>query len=134
MKLIEWNEEVYGVNVKEFDAHHRQLVDMINILHEKMIEGKGREIIPSIIEKLKSYISYHFQAEEQSMQQHLYPDFEKHKNEHDKFVKHIEEFNKKLAEGDYKVSVKTYSFLKDWLLKHILNSDKKLGDFLIKLK
>lgn len=134
MAFIDWNDAVYSINVKEFDDHHKKLVTMINDLHEKMIQGRGKEIILPVVEELKKYTIYHFNTEEQCMQKKLYPDFTKHKNEHDKFTANVNEFNKKLVEGDFKVTVQTYSFLKDWLLNHILNSDKKFGTYVVGLQ
>lgn len=131
MALIEWNAVKYSVKINEFDAHHQKLIQLINQLHDGMLQAKGRQIIAPIIEELHRYTIYHFSAEEKMMQQYLYPDYTRHKKMHDSFVAQINDLKQKLAEGDYKVSVETYSFLKDWLVQHIMKSDQQYTTYFV---
>lgn len=131
MAIIEWNPAKYSVKINEFDAHHQKLINLINQLHDGLLQAKGRQIIAPIIEELHKYTIYHFIAEEKMMMQHLYPDYNGHKKLHDAFIAEIAELKQKLMDGDYKVSVETYSFLKDWLVNHILKSDQQYTTYFL---
>ena len=53
MALFGWRDE-YSVNIKEIDDQHKQLVAMINELHEAMLEKRAKEILGSLLNKLVS--------------------------------------------------------------------------------
>lgn len=129
MALIEWNEK-YSVHIKEFDDHHRKLVQLINELHEAMRTGSGKEVLEKIINELVDYTSFHFSAEEKYLQKYEFPHFSRHKNEHVNFVAKVGEFQRNYSAGKVLLTMDINSFLKDWLLNHIMISDKEYSPFL----
>lgn len=129
MALIEWNEK-YSVNIKEFDDHHRKLVMLINELHEAMMKGSGKDVLEKIIKELAEYTSFHFSAEEKYFQKFNFPTYRQHKKEHDNFVAKVGEFQNNYSTGKVLLTMDINSFLKDWLLNHILKSDKDYSSFL----
>lgn len=128
MALISW-EEKYSVNVKEIDEQHKKLVKLVNDLHEAMSVGKGKAIMATVLQSLIDYTATHFAAEEKYMTKFNYPAYPQHKSEHDKFVKQVLDFQKGFAKGDLVLTLDVMKFLKDWLLNHILGTDKKFGPF-----
>lgn len=66
MSIFIWNDR-FTVRVEEFDNHHKKLMDLANLLHSKMMMGKGREVLEPILGELKEYTKYHFAAEEMKM-------------------------------------------------------------------
>ncbi len=42
MPIIQWN-QVFSVNIKQIDAQHMKLVELVNLLHDSMKEGKGKK-------------------------------------------------------------------------------------------
>ncbi|MGI6102630.1 MAG: hypothetical protein ACOYET_09155 [Bacillota bacterium] len=42
MALIQWSDEL-SVGVRELDAQHQRLIQMINELNEAMLQGKARK-------------------------------------------------------------------------------------------
>lgn len=129
MALIEWKEN-YSVKIKEFDEHHRRLIQLINELHEAMMGGRGKEVLKKIINELVNYTSFHFSAEEKYLRKYQFSSFDKHKKEHDNFVAKVVEFQKNYTAGKVLLTMDINSFLKDWLLNHILKSDKEYSTFL----
>ena len=91
MAILTWNDS-YSVNVKEIDQQHKKLFDMLNSLLEAMKEGKGKEIVGTIIKDMQSYTVIHFGTEERYMQKFEYPDYPKHKSEHEKFISKLSSF------------------------------------------
>ncbi len=129
MVLIKWSEK-YSVNIKKVDEQHKKLIEMINNLHGAMLHGKSHEILGNIIDGLIDYTKTHFKTEEELMKNYGYPGYLSHKLQHDKFVRKVSEFQRKFEEGELTLSMEIMNFLKDWLLNHILGTDKKFGPFL----
>ena len=129
MALITWSDNL-SVNIKEIDAEHKKLIDMINELHSAMGSGKGREAMGTILTGLVDYTKTHFAYEEKLFQQHAYPGYLAHKGQHDALTKQVVEVMTKFKSGQSVVTVEVMNFLKDWLSNHIQTTDKKYGPFL----
>jgi hemerythrin len=128
MALITWNDS-FSVNVKLFDEQHRKLIEMLNDLHDAMKVGKGKEALEKVLKGLIQYTSMHFSNEEKLMKQYNYPEFEKHKKEHNQLVLQVLDVQKKHQEGNAILSQDVMNFLKNWLRNHIQGEDKNYGPF-----
>lgn len=124
MELIEWTNK-YSVRITEIDNQHKGLVILINELFELMSQGKAKAKMNEIFDHLTDYTKKHFKDEETMLVKHAYKHFDEHKEEHKKFIDQLDKLKSDLVNGDVTVSLKTLNFLKDWLLNHILISDKK---------
>lgn len=127
--LIPWKDE-YCIGLTEIDKQHKQLVDVLNKLFDAMSVGKGTEILESILDDLTNYTVKHFATEERFMVVYAYPGVSSHRTEHQQLVDEVKNFKKNYASGNTKISVEIANYLKEWLLKHILGSDKQLGSYL----
>jgi len=128
MAIVEWNESL-SVGVREIDAQHQGLLGLINELHEAMKEGKSRDILASLVSRLKDYARAHFSTEEKYLRQTAFPGFEEHRVQHDKFIEKILDFELELAEG--KTSpLEVARFLMDWYVRHIKGTDRKYAGHL----
>lgn len=128
MALIQWSEAL-SVSVSEFDAQHKRLIGMINELNDAMLQGKGKEVLSTVIAGLVEYAKTHFAAEEKRFAELKYPHAESHKKQHDDFTRKVDEFRREFEEGRLGVSVKVLQFLSDWLQNHIRVVDKQYGPF-----
>ena len=128
-QLINWQDQ-YSVKIKEIDNQHSKLVGLINQLHNAMREAKGKEIVGSIINELISYTKYHFTAEEKLMKDNNYPNFLRHKTEHDNLTSKVIEFQTNFNSGKAPLSMELMQFLKDWLVNHIVKVDKEYSGYL----
>lgn len=124
MDLINWSEK-YSVKIEQIDLQHQKMVEIINDLHDAMKHGKSKEILSELIERLVSYTNIHFATEEQYFQDFGYPDSAAHEKEHMEFVEELVKFKDKYNDGQLTLSIEIMQFLKEWLLKHILGTDKK---------
>lgn len=129
MSVFAWKAE-YSVGIGEIDDQHKQLVAMVNDIHEAMAEGKGRDILGEILTKLITYTKQHFASEEALMEKHGFPDFPAHKVSHAKMTKRVLELQKEFEQSDVKHSIEVARFLQQWLNKHILETDKQYSSFL----
>ncbi|MDM7202652.1 MAG: bacteriohemerythrin, partial [Thermodesulfobacteriaceae bacterium] len=127
--LMEWSDKLI-TGVKEADEQHKKLVQLINELYDVMKQGKGKEILDKVLNELVNYAKYHFNTEETLMTKYGYPELKIHKAEHESFIKKVNEFMEKKAKGEVTLTMEVMTFLKEWLVKHIMGTDKKYGPFL----
>ena len=132
MKIIIWN-DIYSVGIKEIDSQHKQLVNMINSLYKDMNSDKPPQELSNVLNSLTDYTIKHFSTEEELMMKYDYADFNEHKDEHTQLVNDIKKFRADYVAGKVSLSMDIAKYLKDWLMNHIMETDKKLGEFLNKL-
>ena len=129
MALITWNDS-YSVKVKQMDEQHKKLVEMINQLHDAMKVGQGKQVVGEVLGSLVSYTKTHFASEELLMKTHGFTGFEEHKKAHTSLVGQVGDIRKKFMDGNAPLTQDVMTFLKEWLVKHIQQSDQKYGQYL----
>lgn len=129
MAYIDW-EEKYSVGIADFDVQHKKLVAIINDLHEAMKVGKGSSIIGEILKEMIKYTQTHFSFEESVLEKHSYPKVFYQKKEHAYYVEKLNTFVKDYESGVSMMSIDVSQFLKDWLMKHIMGTDKEYTGYL----
>lgn len=131
---LEWNER-FVTGVTEIDEQHMILVHTLNEAAEKLSHDSSLELLEHITQDLLSYALYHFETEEELMQQYGYVD-EDGENANLHFAQHRGFSSKVVAvREDLKAGIlipagDLIEFLNGWLVNHILNTDKKLGAFI----
>ncbi len=130
MALIEWTDEL-SVGVEEIDDQHKVLVDLINSLDEAIHSQAGKTASVDILNQLVEYTRIHFDAEEALMRTANYPDFDKHKAQHEVLLQQAESLQQKIA-GGAGISFQLLHFLKTWLTQHILDTDKQYTPHLVR--
>ncbi|WP_055668240.1 bacteriohemerythrin [Desnuesiella massiliensis] len=125
--MIKWKDE-YSIGVDRIDDEHKQLVKIANkayeVLNNDFYTDKYDKIV-EILKELEDYTVFHFNDEEDYMQQVGYKKFFSHKIEHEEFIQKIK--NVDLNKMDYnqdKYLLEIVNFIVDWLVKHILEKDK----------
>ncbi len=122
-KLVEWSDEL-SVGIQELDEQHKILVGLLNQLHEAIEEHHGSSEARKILEQLAEYTRVHFAVEESLMRVLEYPDYEEHKQQHENLIAQVDDLRAKLDAGSHAITFELLHFLKGWLTKHILDSDK----------
>jgi hemerythrin len=122
--FVVWNES-WLIGVQEVDAQHKQLVSLVNQLHQAMSQGKGKEVLGGILDSLILYTQQHFSAEERMLEQNQYPDLLEHKRQHVALTKKVVDFQQEFKGGTMGMSLDIMQFLKTWLQSHILGTDVK---------
>ncbi|MCS7130596.1 MAG: bacteriohemerythrin [Archaeoglobaceae archaeon] len=124
---MKWDDS-FSVGVQEIDSQHKKLVEMLGSLISEMKKGQGRIVIGKTIEEMMNYAKVHFATEEKYMTLYNYPNSTSHKKEHEKFIESAKNFYENYMKGNL-TAVELMNFLRNWLLEHILDSDKNLGKF-----
>ena len=123
MALFQWTDE-YSVSVLRFDTEHKKLFSLINELNDAMSEGRGRFVVVRVLQELGEYARWHFRGEESAMRRAGYAGLEEHIAEHHEFTGKISEFYAEYGEGQSGIPIDVLFFLRDWLQKHILQTDR----------
>lgn len=131
MNLYEWKAD-YSVDIKSIDDDHRGLFGIINQLFEAMSHGRAKDILSEILSQLIDYTKTHFRREEMYFATTNYPEMQEHKLQHELFIEKIDGLKREFDKGDEKISVELIKYLSDWLINHILISDKKYKSHLKK--
>ncbi len=122
MDLIEWKEE-YSVGVPELDQQHRQLVSLINQLTRAEASGG---MISYVFDELDHYVKEHFRAEEKLLRKAGYADYEEHRQQHRVFEEWLRAVRQSFSIGGtstHLLADSINSYLRNWLVNHILKSD-----------
>lgn len=129
MALIEWT-PAFELGVEEMDRQHRQLVTILNGLHQAMLAGGQPRALMRVMEELIVYTKYHFTTEERLMAEAMYPGEQTHRQKHLALTAKVEQYAEEVLKGRATVSLSILQFLKDWLNKHILGTDKEFAEFI----
>lgn len=124
MALIEWNDNL-SLGLELIDSQHKVLIKIINDLNEAMKQGKGSEIMGTILREMLDYTVFHFGEEEKLFKKFGYAEEPAHVREHKAFISKIEEYKEGLAAKKLSLSITVMNFLKDWLKDHIMVKDPK---------
>jgi hemerythrin-like metal-binding protein len=129
VSLVQWTENMSVGNL-HIDEQHKILIDTINQLASAESQN-DRSLLSMIIDELLSYTVFHFQYEEQLIQDGGYPELEKHRRIHQNFVQWVTDireefiFHRREQLGD-----RILNFLRDWLSSHILGEDQLYRPFI----
>lgn len=125
-----WSDE-YSCNIRPIDNDHRTLFEAVADLDRAVQENHGEEAVALTIDSLLLYVREHFEREERYMLSAGYPDFRAHQISHRRFTQIVKALRDLYAHDPKQIdSVAVLAFLKDWLVEHILNTDRDYVPYL----
>lgn len=124
-----WNDKLYlGVDV--MDDEHKILINFINALvktlEDQYVE-KDKDALILAYKHLAEYTTEHFAHEEKFMQTIKYPLYSSHKKIHDKLLAQLSIYGEEIKQ-DKIDDQKLISFLRNWLISHIMGVDMQYAD------
>lgn len=129
MAFFEWKES-FNIGNKTVDRQHRSFMEILNEYYDFAFGGSAGQAGKDLVDRLKAYAAMHFRTEEGLMESLSYEELEKHREQHRYFESLVSEFEGQHMKGEAESLKKTLPFLRDWLLDHILEQDKKLALYL----
>ncbi len=121
---VRWTPD-FSVGVREFDEHHRTMLDMINRLLKARGSNQEPAVVGEIMDQLVKYTHFHFAAEEVLLEETNYPELDLHRDEHEDFIQQITALQGKFDAGVELSGEDLLEILARWLLDHILGMDKR---------
>lgn len=119
-------DETLSVGIATIDEHHRYLFDLINDLYDVVINKLGSREVARLIKALDAYAKVHFRSEEMMMAHYGYDGINRQEQQHHAFEAKIREFYEELHANPLVAQFDVLSYLRDWLVKHILVEDIQL--------
>ena len=124
-----------SLGLEALDADHRriaQLVDRIARLAENAgPEGTGGDLAGGMLRQLHTVTRAHFQDEEALMEAVAYPHRAEHRREHVMLLAELKGFIRRVERGEETLSSRTVERLQQWLVGHIVQSDRPLARTLL---
>jgi hemerythrin len=133
--VISWDDK-YLIGIEEIDEQHKELFRIanegFNLLKNEFYLDKYDHVI-KIIEELKKYAIFHFKTEEEYMLKNNYRKYFSHKVIHDDFLDKVKNIDlEAMDENQDEYLLSILNFIIDWIEEHILGTDKKFAEELIK--
>jgi len=125
MALLEWKDE-YATGIEEVDDEHRDLIAVINRLHELLLADDARLTVPAFFERLLSGVSAHFALEERIMSESGYTDLAAHQEDHDRLLAEIRDLVEAFGQAEEVDSVDLALRLEPWFTQHFATHDLRL--------
>ncbi|MDH3235780.1 MAG: bacteriohemerythrin [Alphaproteobacteria bacterium] len=123
MDTLKWDDS-YSVGNARLDDQHKGLIRLINRL------GSGAPV-PIVLDELQIYVDEHFRDEERMLGKAGYPELAAHKLQHAAFEEWLEASRQACRSGEVVGLLRDSisSYLKTWLINHILVSDKAYSGY-----
>ncbi len=120
----------YSVGVWQIDRQHQYLISLINRINNATTQFDPQLIVETILD-MQSYARFHFADEEDLMRRYGYPDLAKHIRIHEGFIRKAEAFLDDLEETPLATITEVASFLSEWLIHHIIETDGKYSRYIV---
>ncbi|WP_241238891.1 bacteriohemerythrin [Colwellia sp. Arc7-635] len=128
---IVWKDD-YSVGIDSLDNDHKKLINLLNQFSTAYDYAMSEEYERQALKDLIDYTKYHFDREEQLLEQHHYPDVVAHKAQHKKMIEQVDGFMDLYNEKGHDALNEISLFLSNWLINHINGTDKDYSELLIK--
>jgi len=125
MNLIEWKAE-FSVGVASVDLEHRDLIHLINDLHDLMGDGATHDQVVSVLGEIYAQISAHFALEEKFMRDTRYAAYPSHKNDHEALLDELRDIMDRVEDDGSYEKERLSRELEHWFSEHFRTHDAKL--------
>lgn len=126
MPLLEWRQE-FETGIAEVDHEHRELVGLINALHDRLEACAPKETVAAFLGEVFARISAHFALEEAVMREHRYDEYAEHKADHERLLDELGDIMEAHETGagfDHGTALGTA--VRDWFALHFRTRDARL--------
>lgn len=132
---IVWNDTLV-TGIDKIDEQHQILINLFNEANSQLSVNNNADFLEQITRDMLSYALYHFETEEELMQQYGYRDdniesLDAHILQHRSFSSKVIAVRNDIKAGTLISREDLLAFLNSWLINHILNTDMKLATFLL---
>jgi hemerythrin-like metal-binding protein len=125
MALLQWNGR-YATGIEAVDHEHRELIDLINTLHEELVAKKSDLTVEGFFGDLFRAISAHFALEERFMREKSYDQLGQHKTDHERLLDEIRDLMDGTGAGDVASQAELAERLDAWFSRHFETHDARL--------
>ena len=126
MPFFGWQDR-FNIGMASIDEQHQAISAMVNNLYDSLEKGVYNEDnVGSVLIPIVECLKYHFQTEEKMMMEANYSEYHYHKSLHDRFNEDIMLSVIKIKKNEKVDARELLVLIRDWLLNHIEQEDRKL--------
>lgn len=125
MTLIKWKDE-FSVGIEEVDHEHRELIELINGLHDVMQLGADQVQVVDLLGEIYAQIAAHFALEEKMMRETRYPGYAEHKEDHETLLDDLRDIMDEVEDDGRFDAVQLSNDLNRWFGDHFSEFDARL--------
>lgn len=124
---IAWDDSLLTGNAL-VDMQHQRLFERVSDLVRSCENGSSTEQLQDMLEFLSNYVIRYFTDEEALQLEYGYPDYERHRQQHEDFKLKVRELVNRFSDGgsSEELSRDVNRTLVRWLVQHIQSQDKKI--------
>lgn len=125
MAFLEWKPQ-YSVGSQAIDDEHRDMIDLISALHDKLGAAADQEAIDGFLGDVHAGISMHFALEERLMRDAHYAEFAAHKQDHEELLDQIVNIMDEMTDSGEGLLEALEERLSAWFGTHFSTFDARL--------
>ena len=126
MPLI-WNDTL-ATGVRQIDLQHQELIEIINELEAASVAGHQAVALDEVLPRLGAYVLFHFGTEESMLPSVCSEHAQMHRRQHAEFSARVAALRNQPATS---IDLSGFvEYLKDWLINHIMRTDRELGQLI----
>ncbi len=121
----------YRTGIESIDLEHQKLFEIADRAYETLMDDfipDKYDYIVEILSELKDYAATHFRHEEEYMISIRYKRLISQKASHNEFIEKVSSYDlSEIDENQKGIILELLNYLSDWLVHHIIGSDKLIG-------
>jgi hemerythrin len=129
-QLLQWSENL-KIGIREIDEPHKALIAMVNELHQAIVARNAKDTARDILDRLADYPRTYFRDEEGLMQRSGYSALGSHREQHEDLIRRVSELREQFDTGNSKITFELMFILKAWLARHVNESDRRFGAYMM---
>ena len=122
---VNWDSS-FSIGIDVIDEHHRHLFDIVNELHDVVVDRHGGREVARLLKALDLYAMVHFRAEERMMEHYGFAGLAVQQHQHQVFHNKLREFHQELHVNPLTAQHDVLDFARGWLVGHIREEDTAL--------
>ena len=128
---VRWTPDL-NTGHETIDKQHVELFALFDKFVEGCSKGSGKDSLLQLHHSLQEYVDEHFRDEEALMASTNYPGLEQQVREHQMFKRELFALGEKISTQGVTLMelVQMNKLLVNWMVTHVQNVDKKLGEYL----
>ena len=126
------HKDKYRMYASLISKEHETLIDTIDKAIAEKQHKKNAEEIKNELHNLIRDVVKHFANEEYYMIESKYPGYQYHKEEHQHFPIKALAYRKRIINSDSQAANEILVYLKQWLVNHFQETDKKYTEYFSK--
>jgi hemerythrin len=126
--LIRWLDS-FNIGIPEIDAEHRELVDLINSCHQRLLDPDHDSDVGDFLGLIYTRIEAHFSHEEVAMMRIEFPEYWPHKADHERLLDDLKTIIRDWESSRTLVADHLSKRLERWFTVHFRSFDARLHRF-----